>query len=216
MILAYRDLVEGWRSGRLRFNPDISIDQIGLSSIDLRLGWIFTRLLPRPGEVIQPARGIDPTNLTESHDFSQILLLGRTPTFRLPPREFCLAFTLEEITIPNNLAANVQGKSSLSRAGLAVHTTAPHINPGWAGRITLELYNHGPWELELFPGEDLVCQIIYYMVKTPVPMAIANAMGTYIKQDTPFPVRKTGTQAIKEIKLSKKKSKKTSSGRKPL
>jgi dCTP deaminase len=84
---------------------------------------------------------------------------------------------LEEISVPNNLAASVQGKSSLARAGLAVHITAPHIHPGFTGRITLELYNHGPWEMELVPGEDRICQVIHSRVQTPVPERIAKALG---------------------------------------
>lgn len=140
--------------------------------------------------MIQPARGFDPTDLVEHQDFSTTKVLGQVPPFRLPPREFRLAFTLEEVSVPNDLAANVQGKSSLARAGLAVHITAPHIHPGFAGHITLELYNHGPWDLELIPGEDLICQIIYYQVQTPVPKKVADTLGTYVKQTTPFPTRK--------------------------
>lgn len=194
MILTYRDLLQAWKNGRLKFNPNISIEQIGLSSIDLHLGNVFTRLKPTSGVVIQPARGFDPTDLVEHEDFSQKQILGKAPTFRLSPGEFRLAFTLEEITVPHNLAANVQGKSSLARAGLAVHLTAPHIHPAFVGPITLELYNHGPWELEFIPGEDLICQVVYYRVQTAVPKRVAEAMGTYVKQPTPFPVRQKGTQ----------------------
>jgi len=190
LILAYNDLVREWRRRRLRFNPDISPNQIGLSSIDLRLGWVFTRLKTKPGVIIQPARGFDPTDLVEHQDFTQVAVLGKPPTFRLQPGEFRLALTLEEISLPNNLAANVQGKSSIARSGLAVHITAPHIHPGFTGRITLELYNHGPWELELFPGEDRICQVIYYQVQTPVSERIAKALSSYMRQPTPFPTRK--------------------------
>jgi len=191
VILAYDELVSYWRNGTLSFSPNIAIDQIGLSSIDLRLGWVFTRLLPKSGVVIQPARGFDPTNLVEHQDFSKTKVLGESPRLQLPPGQFRLAFTLEEITVPKGLAASVQGKSSLARAGLAIHTTAPHIHPGFVGRVTLELYNHGPWELEFFPGEDRVCQIIYYQVTTPVADEIIDALGTYAKQPTPFPPRET-------------------------
>lgn len=207
MILAYKDILEGWKKGSLRFEPDISVDQIGLSSIDLRLGWVFTRLLPKKGVVIQPAHGFDPTNLVEHQDFSEIQVLGQTPTFRLKSQEFRLAFTLEEITVPHNLAANVQGKSSLARSGLAVHITAPHIHPGFVGHITLELYNHGPWDLEIFPGEDLICQVIYYRVQTPVAKRVAQALGTYVRQPTPFPLRqKTEPLIVKGTKTTAKKA----------
>lgn len=197
MILAHNDLVSRWKRRRLRFSPDISLDQIGLSSIDLHLGWVFTRLKERPGVVIQPARGFDPTDLVEHQDLSQVKVLGVAPTFRLPSGEFRLALTLEQISVPNDLAASVQGKSSLARAGLAVHITAPHIHPGFTGRITLELYNHGPWDLELVPGEDRICQVIYTRVQTPVPNAIVTALGTYVRQPTPFPIRKAEASIVK-------------------
>jgi dCTP deaminase len=192
VILTYPDLLRAWQRRRIGFVPNIDSGQIGISSIDLRLGWVFTRLLPKQGVIIQPARGFDPTDLVEHQDFSNLQVLGQSPTFRLKPGEFRLAFTLEEISLPNNLAANVQGKSSLARAGLAVYLTAPHIHPGFVGRIALELYNHGPWELEFFPGEDLICQMIYYRVQTPVPKQVAKALGTYVRQPTPFPVRQAG------------------------
>lgn len=70
----------------------------------------------------------------------------------------------------------------MARAGLAVHITAPTIHPGFSGRIVLELYNHGPWELELIPGEDRVCQVIFAEIRTPVPEKVTSALATYTKQ----------------------------------
>jgi dCTP deaminase len=190
MILAYDDLIEAWQNGTLQFSPNVSLDQIGESSIDLRLGWVFTRLKRQAGVVIQPARGFNPTDLVEHQDLSETMVLGKAPPFRIEPQGFFLAFTLEEVTVPKHLAASVQGKSSLARAGLAIHITAPTIHPGFSGRIVLEFYNHGPWELELMPGEDRVCQIIFSEVKTPVPEKVTDTIATYIKQETPFPPRR--------------------------
>lgn len=200
MILSRRELLRAWRRGTIRFNPDIVGAQVGLSSIDLRLGHVFSRLKPAPGVVVQPARRFDPTNLVETQDFSQTPILGQSPTFKLPSMEFRLAFTLEEVSLPPNLAANVQGKSSLARAGLAIHITAPHIHPGFAGHITLELYNHGPWELELVPGEDLVCQLILFQVTSPVHKAAVKALSTYMRQKNPFPKREPGRPIPKRTK----------------
>ena len=191
MILSYRDLLSAWKKKQVRFSPEIHESQIGLSSIDLRLGHVFTKLKDVQGIVVQPARGFDPTHLVEVEDTSTSAgFASGGPIFRLPKREFRLAFTLEEITLPPGLAANVQGKSSLARAGLAVHVTAPHIHPAWSGRVTLELYNHGPWTLEFVPGEDLVCQLILYRVTTPVDKRVADALSTYVSQATPFPKRR--------------------------
>ena len=74
-----------------------------------------------------------------------------------------------------------------------MHITAPHIHPGFVGRITLELYNHGPWELEFVPGKDLICQIIFFKVTKRVPDQLIKALGTYMKQPTPYPERTLGT-----------------------
>jgi deoxycytidine triphosphate deaminase len=128
-------------------------------------------------------------NLVDQDDFKDHSVLGKQATLRLPPREFRLAFTLEKIFLPLHLAASVQGKSGPARAGLAVHITAPTIHPGFNAPLTLELYNHGPWELELFP-EDAICQVVYYRLCTPVPIEIARRLGTYLNQKVPFPSRK--------------------------
>jgi len=196
LILSYKDLIAAWNKKRIRFTPDIIPErQIGLSSIDLRLGTVFAKLKPREGLVVQPARGFDPTDHVEIEEAHGGFISGG-PLFRLAPREFRRAFTLEEVTLPPDLAANVQGKSSLARAGLAVHITAPHIHPGFSGRITLEFYNHGPWMLEFVPGEDLVCQLILYKVTSPVDKRATDALSTYARQKTPFPSReRPGSQA---------------------
>ncbi len=186
MILSHNDLKRAWRTGKIQFSPNISEAQIAESSIDLRLGYAVTRLIPQPRPIRPAAEGFDPGPITERKNYEN----RDHPVFKLRPREFRLAFTLEELTVPRWLAANVQGKSSLARAGLAVHSTAPHINPGFSASITLEMYNHGPWTLELIPGKDLVCQVIFYKLTSPVSQKVINAFGTYRKQSTPFPARR--------------------------
>jgi len=165
MILGRQDLIRLWKRKKIRFQPDITLDQISLSSVDLRLGYSFTTQKAQPAIVIRPAYDLDPTGITETCDLASTT----EPLFRLGPKAFKLGQTLERITVPENLAAQVNGKSSLSRAGLSVHATAPHINPGFDAHITLELFNHGEWELEFIPGKDLICQVSFWEVKTPVP-----------------------------------------------
>ncbi len=185
MILSHNDLRRAWKLRQVRFSPDISESQIAESSIDLRLGYYFTKLKPQRRPVRPAAEGFDPSSVTKTRSYESLA----RPVFTLRPREFILGFTLEEVSIPGWLAANVQGKSSLARAGLAVHITAPHINPGFVARITLEMYNHGPWNLQLIPGKDLVCQVIFYKLTSPVSQKVINAFGTYKKQSTPYPAR---------------------------
>lgn len=186
MMLGRHDLLTCWKKKQISFSPDILPTQISLSSIDLRLGFLFTTQKIQKAVVIRPAHDFDPTYLTETQDLSS----EKDPLFRLKPKEFKLAQTLERITLPANLAAHVHGKSSLARAGLAVHATAPHINPGFAGPITLELFNHGEWELEFTPGEDLICQVSFWQIKTPIPQKAISKLSSYKGQTLPFPAKK--------------------------
>jgi dCTP deaminase len=90
-------------------------------------------------------------------------------------------------SVPSNLAAAVQGKSTMARLGLAVHITAPHIHPHFGSWLTLELYNYGKCEIELKPGSDTICQIIYYRLSSQVPLHLGRRIGTYADQKTPIP-----------------------------
>jgi dCTP deaminase len=184
MMLARRDLLTAWKNGQIRFDPDISRDQISLSSIDLRLGRIFTKQKAHKGLVIRPAQEFDPS------DFVTNTTLGSGGIFRLRPKQFRLAQTLEKITLPAGLAAHIHGRSSLARSGLAVHSTAPHIHPGFYGPITLELFNYGEWELEFSAGKDVICQLILWEVKTPPPKSLVESLSSYRGQEKPFPKKK--------------------------
>jgi dCTP deaminase len=158
LILSHNDLRRAWKQRQIRFSPDISESQIAESSIDLRLGYDFTKLKPQRRHVRPAAEGFDPGPVTETKSYENLA----RPIFTLRPREFMLGFTLEEVRIPGWLAANVQGKSSLARAGLAVHITAPHINPGFCRKDnsrnvqswTLEFATH-PWKGPSLPSNLL-------------------------------------------------------------
>jgi dCTP deaminase len=184
MMLAEHDLLQAWQRKWIRFEPDINPEQIGLSSIDLRLGCTFSKQKVQKAVVIRPAHDFDPSDQVEN--------FRRDPgeTVQLKPRAFLLAQTLEKGFVPRRFAAHVNGKSSLARAGLAVHITAPHIHPGFVGPITLELFNHGEWELEFFAGQDAVCQIVFWEVKTPPQPKVIETLGTYHYQAVPYPPRK--------------------------
>ena len=186
-MLARQDLIKLWRSGKLCFDPNILIDQINLSSIDLRLGFTFAKHRTQPGVVIRPAQDFDPSQLVENYELS-----GADDVFRLKPKEFRLGRTLETVSLPATVAAHVHGRSSLARAGLSVHATAPHIHPGFSGPIVLEFFNSADWELEFFPGRDMVCQISLWEVKTPPPLTAIKSLSTYRGQKIPFPPRKRG------------------------
>jgi dCTP deaminase len=193
LILGYRELANAWKSGRIEFDPEIESKQIGLSSIDLRLGYVFTTHKDVPGLVVDPlAEGFEPSNITETVDLEkQTLPPGQEIEYILKPRKFVLGRTFEKMRLPPDLAAQVQGVTTAARAGLTIHATAPHIHPGFAGPITLELCNVGSWDLKLVPG-GRICQIIFFKLKTPVTRKQVETLSSYLNQVLPFERRVVG------------------------
>ena len=87
---------------------------------------------------------------------------GKRKTYVLDPGEFILALTHEHIWMPRNLIAMVEGRSTYARVGLSMHQTAPWIQPGWDGQITLEIRNSGPFKVALTPLDDMPCQLTFF------------------------------------------------------
>jgi dCTP deaminase len=194
MIMGYRDLLDLWRRKVIRFDPDINAnEQIGLSSIDLRLGHFFTKQIPASGYTFDPFDDqFDPGPHIQTTDLGQQPRpSGQPEHFILKPNEFVLSRTLETIRIPHNFAAQVQGTTTGARAGLSIHATAPHIHPGFSGSITLEIKNLGEWDLRLNPGKR-ICQLILFQVRTPVSRREVKGMSSYQDQLLPYAKRKVG------------------------
>jgi dCTP deaminase len=193
MIMGYSDLLNLWKKKIIRFDPDIDPQQIGLSSIDLRLGYLFTKQKDAKGYTVDPfEEDFDPTPIIETVDLmQQQRSIGQVPNFILKPNEFVLSRTLERITLPLGLAAQVQGTTTGARPGLSIHATAPHIHPAFSGSITLEIKNLGTWDLKLVPSKR-ICQVIFFRVQTPVSKKQVNAMSTYHNQVTPYGKRQVG------------------------
>jgi dCTP deaminase len=192
LILGRPDLLQIWKSGKLRFDPEIEESQIGLSSIDLRLGFEFSRHKPGAGLRVDPlAEDFDPEPLVETIDYRQVKGFGDQEVV-VRPTDFLLARTLEKIFVPPNLYPEIQGRSTFARAGLSVHATAPGIEPGFRGPITLELHNVGRWDLSLKPGKHMICQLVCRKLTRPVSLKEAESIGAYFDQTVPFPKRNVG------------------------
>jgi deoxycytidine triphosphate deaminase len=84
-----------------------------------------------------------------------------------------LALTYERIWIPRKLIAMVEGRSSYARAALSMHQTAPWLQPGWNGQITLEMRNNGPLTIELTPVDDMPCQVTFFQLTSEVAETVA-------------------------------------------
>lgn len=106
------------------------------------------------------------------------------------PGECLLASTVETVRVPDNLAARVEGKSSLGRLFLSVHITAGWVDPGWVGQLTLEMVNHGPWRIRLWPGMK-IAQINFMMMNghCAVPYGSTSLGSHYQEQVGPTAAR---------------------------
>ena len=143
MLLSDRDITAAIAEGRLGIDPyDKGLVQP--SSIDVRLDRFF--------RVFNNARytHIDPA--LQQDDLTTLVEPDGDEPFVLHPGEFVLGSTLEVVTIPDDLAARLEGKSSLGRLGLLTHSTAGFVDPGFSGHITLELSNVANLPITLWPG----------------------------------------------------------------
>jgi dCTP deaminase len=144
-------------AGRLRIEPR-DPERIKYHTIDLRLGpeiFVFPEVVA--GVTIEPEL-VDILAYIEK-DAKKIVLSEDQP-FPMPRGVLVIGKTLEKVTLPDYLAARVEGKSSFARLGLQTHMTAPTIHPGFTNMITLELLNNGPYQLALKPGMDIAQLII--------------------------------------------------------
>ena len=152
--------------------PDYSA-QLQPASIDLRLG---PELLVHQRDPV-PGLLVDPTEvqvMDHIRRYCQSVDISGTPGYHpIPPNGFVLGKTLERVEIPLNLSAWVEGKSSLARYGMTVHITAPKIDPGFEGNITLEMFNHGPFTLKLSYGMD-ICALMFEQLILPAGAGYAG------------------------------------------
>lgn len=158
MVLSDGEILDALQGEGLVVDPLPAINRIKPSSIDLRL---HPRLLPHREE---PVKGmlLDPAELDimdHLESYGDPWDMSASGPFQMGPDSFVIGQTLERIEIPLTLAARVEGKSSIARLGLAIHLTAPKIDPGFKGHISLEMYNFGPYTLRLSQGMD-ICVLI--------------------------------------------------------
>ncbi len=123
---------------------------------------------------------VPPPNLGYVDPARALSMIRVTPEagFRLEPGTFALASTRETLALPANLAARVEGKSSLGRIGLAVHITAGWIDPGFHGQVTLELVNHGPRPIVLWPGM-LIAQACFWRLESAARRPYGHVTGAH-------------------------------------
>ncbi|MFI9811031.1 dCTP deaminase [Saccharothrix variisporea] len=181
MLLSDRDLREEVDSGRLVLEPfdDVMVQP---SSIDVRLDRFF--------RVFNNTRytHIDPS--IQQDDLTSVVEAQDDEPFVLHPGEFVLGSTFELVTLPDDLAGRLEGKSSLGRLGLLTHSTAGFIDPGFSGHITLELSNVANLPITLWPGMKIGQLCLFRLTSAAEhPYGSQQAGSRYQGQRGPTPSR---------------------------
>jgi len=183
VILSDRTLREQLAAGRIVIDPfDESLIQP--SSIDVRISNLFRVFRNHTRGVIDVK--LDMVDLTELIEIPE----ASEEPFILHPGEFVLGSTLERIGVPDDLVGRVEGKSSLGRLGLLIHSTAGFIDAGFDGHITLELANVASLPITLYPGMK-IGQVSFMQMTTPAdqPYGTGASGSKYQGQRGPTPSR---------------------------
>jgi len=165
VLLSDRDILAEIDAGRVALDP-YEESMIQPSSIDVRLDKFFRVFDNHKYPHIDPAE--DQSDLTR-----QVEVSG-DDAFILHPGEFVLGSTYEYVTLPDDVAARLEGKSSLGRLGLMTHSTAGFIDPGFQGHITLELANVATLPIKLYPGMK-IGQLCFFRLTSPAENPYGSA-----------------------------------------
>lgn len=182
MILADKDIKKLLQAKKVSFSPDLDLDtQLGSCSVDLRLGNSF--------RVFKHSRYpyIDPTDKKLATDMMEEQVVKKGEPFILQPGDFVLATTIESFNLPDDLLARLEGRSSLGRLGIVVHSTASIFEPGWDGVVVMELGNMGRMPVALYPGMR-ICSLTFEQLSSPAQVPYNKKKNAkYFKQETPLP-----------------------------
>ena len=180
MILSDKDLKTAFAEGRLKIRPKPDLKmQLGSCSIDLRLGKVF--------RVFEHSKNpyLDPTKKDYSNEITTEVIVKKGEYFIMQPGDFVLAVTLERITIPSDLVGRLEGRSSLGRLGIVVHSTASIFDPGWDGQAVLELGNLGRIAVALYPGMR-ICAMTFELLSSPADVPYTKKRNAkYVFQNSP-------------------------------
>jgi dCTP deaminase len=181
VLLSDRDIRAEVESGRVRLEP-YEPTMVQPSSIDVRLDRFFRVFENHRYPHIDPAQ--EQSELTR-----EVEPFGDEP-FILHPGEFVLGSTYEVVSLPDDVAARLEGKSSLGRLGLLTHSTAGFIDPGFTGHVTLELSNVATLPIKLYPGMK-IGQLCFFRLTSPSehPYGSAASGSRYQDQRGPTPSR---------------------------
>jgi dCTP deaminase len=181
VLLSDRDILAEIDAKRISIEP-YDDTMIQPSSIDFRLDRYFRVFENHRYPHIDPA--------ADQSDLTRVVEAEGEEPFILHPGEFVLGSTYEVVTLPDDVAARVEGKSSLGRLGLLTHATAGFVDPGFSGHVTLELANVATLPIKLYPGMK-IGQLCFFRLSSPAehPYGSAKYGSRYQGQRGPTPSR---------------------------
>jgi len=181
MILSDHSIREELAAGRIAIEPVDDAD-IQPSSVDLHIDRYFRVFRNHSMRVIDVKE--------DQEELTELVEVGEDDSFILHPGEFVLGSTAERVRLPDDLVARLEGKSSLGRLGLLIHSTAGFVDAGWDGHLTLELSNVATLPITLYPGMK-IGQISFLRMTTPAdaPYGSASIGSKYQGQRGPTPSR---------------------------
>ena len=180
MILSDVHILEALESKRIAITPkpDLAV-QLGSVSIDFRLGTTFM--------VFEHSRHsfIDPRSPQSIGEAMRTIEVAEGEAFIMQPGDFALASTMETLELADDLLGRLEGRSSIARLGITVHSTAAVFEPGWIGTATMELSNLGRMAVALYPGMR-ICAFSFEEVSSPVRVPYRQKLNNkYAGQVTP-------------------------------
>jgi dCTP deaminase len=180
MVLSDRDIVRALEEGRIKITPAPDLSrQLGSVSVDFRLGTTFM--------VFEHSRHsfIDPRHPQSIGEAMRTIEVSEDEPFIMQPGDFALASTIESLELPDDLLGRLEGRSSIARLGITVHSTAAVFEPGWIGTATMELSNLGRMAVALYPGMR-ICAFSFETLSSPVQTPYRKKAGNkYAGQVTP-------------------------------
>lgn len=177
MLLSDRDISAELAAGRIGLDPT-EPEMVQPSSVDVRLDRFFRLFDNHKYPYIDPAE--------DQPELTHLLEVDADKPFILHPGEFVLGSTFEQVTLPDDIAARLEGKSSLGRLGLLTHSTAGFIDPGFTGHVTLELSNVATLPIKLWPGMK-IGQLCFFKLTSPSqkPYGAGATFSRYLGQRGP-------------------------------
>jgi dCTP deaminase len=181
VVLSDESIREELEGGGIVIEP-LADGAVQPSSVDLRVDRFFRVFRNDTTPYIDPKR--------PQEDLTELVEVAEDGTFILHPGEFVLGSTLERVALGTDLVARLEGKSSLGRLGLLIHSTAGFVDAGWDGPLTLELSNVANLPIAIYPGMP-IGQISFLRMSTEaaLPYGSDETRSKYQGQRGPTPSR---------------------------